>query len=255
MKFYLFSPEKALSDSAARNIHKTIYAIEKGTDTKDLVVVLYLSNKPFRNQGTAYVQSWMIPQSFHPKRGKWAFMRKWPIQEDLPSRYKLIRLHMEWNQNKYPKTERDIYHWEFQYQSFYDHLANLFAHELHHFRRHHLGFHPKEGEQAANRWALEHVQNLGFGVTGKKLKIKNLKKRRGFLESLFQVDPFSEFRNLKAGQPIFITHDSRQKYQNQTATIVRPIRKNSKRMVIQTSDGKTWRWPLNWLRSPDKTLS
>jgi len=252
MKFYLFTHPDLLSTKEREKIRQTISVIEQGTNTNNLVTGLYLSNHVIRYQGTAYVQNWMTPKQFHPRRGKWTFVQKWPVPDDLPAQFKLIRLHMEWNPKKYPKLERDIYHWEFQYPAFKDHLANLFAHELHHFRRHHLGMHPKEGEQAANRWALEHVKNLGFQVTGKKLKIKRIRKQITLLESLFHVDPFSDFRELKAGQSVRIIRDSRKQYQNQTATIVRPIRKNSKRMVIQTSDGKIWRWPMNWLQILDK---
>jgi hypothetical protein len=44
---------------------------------------------------------------------------------------------------------------------FEDHLAFLFAHELHHFRRYHLGQHKGEGEKSADRWAIERVAALG----------------------------------------------------------------------------------------------
>lgn len=255
MRFYLFTQSNEITGSVAARIRNIVFSIGKGSNTIDLVTVLYLTKQSVRNRGTAYVQNWISPLQFHPNRGKWLFTQKLPLPKNLPDHYKLIRLLMEWNQSKYPITERDIYHWEFYYPSFEDHLANLFAHELHHFRRYHLGLHPKEGEQAANRWALKHVQNLGFQVKGKKLKVRIRKKHKNFLETVFHIDPFSDFRQLKTGQQIRIIQDSRKTYQNQMAMIVRPIRKNSKRMVIQTSDGKTWRWPINWLQLPDHTES
>jgi hypothetical protein len=54
-------------------------------------------------------------------------------------------------------------------RGFLDGLAFLFAHELHHYRRHHLGLHPGEGEVSADRWALDRVQQAGFAVEGQRV--------------------------------------------------------------------------------------
>jgi hypothetical protein len=73
-----------------------------------------------------------------------------------------------------------VYGWQVSCPDFSGHLAYLFAHELHHFRRHHLGMHPGEGEQSACRWALARMIEADFDVTGERVqtgrrKVKPLK--------------------------------------------------------------------------------
>lgn len=55
--------------------------------------------------------------------------------------------------------------------------AFLFAHELHHYRRYHLGLHPGEGEVSADRWALERVRQAGFAVQAKRVAVTGRKRR------------------------------------------------------------------------------
>lgn len=61
-------------------------------------------------------------------------------------------------------------------RGFLDGLAFLFAHELHHYRRHHLGLHPGEGEVSADRWALDRVQQAGFAVEGQRVAVARRKR-------------------------------------------------------------------------------
>lgn len=72
-------------------------------------------------------------------------------------------------------------------QDFLDGLAFLFAHELHHYRRHHLGLHPGEGEVSADRWALERVQQVGFNVQGQRVAVTGRKRRPGVAANDAQV--------------------------------------------------------------------
>jgi len=223
--------------------------IASSTDTADLVVALYLLPGVNKTRGTAYVHRELETRNFTTGRGKWAFTRKFPVPEDLPDTFKLIRLRIDCNSTRYPHIEKDIYGWEFSYPSFTDHLATLFAHELHHFRRYHLNLHPGKGEQSANKWAVLHVQSLGYEVEARKIKKRNKKKINysTFLEKFPRLDPYADFRDLQATDTVRIRHDPSRKYLNQTATVKRPIRSNSKRLVIQTQDGKSWRWPMEWV--------
>lgn len=221
--------------------------VAKGTDTKDLVVAVYLVPGVTKTRGTAYVYHWCSPQHFVTSRGHWRFTQEYLVPVDLPSRFKLIRLRIDpWDGN-YPKTEIDSYFWKFHYASFWDQLAFLFAHELHHFRRHHLGLHSHEGEHSANRWALRHVQNLGYRVSAMRIAAPKTKIRR-FFKKTMDFDPYQEFRNLKTGALLCIVHDPKEKYTGQWVKLARPIRKGSRRAVIETGDGKQWRWPLAWLK-------
>lgn len=245
MKTYLFGSFS--QDYHQEKIFSLLNRIAGSTDASDLVVALYGVRKECVHRGRAIVHKPLMPKDFIAKRGHWAFTHNWPIPEDLPEEFRLIRMQMTTSFSSYPKKERDIYGWEFQYQSFEDHLALLFAHELHHYRRYCLGLHPKEGENKANAWAVQHITELGFQVKARKLK-KQFKKKK---KRHFWIDPFQAFRNISKDTPILIQHDPRNVYTAQTATVMRPIRTNSKRMVIMTTDGKIWRWPIRWLKPVD----
>ena len=255
MKIVLFAQTRTMERSSGleTKIRETLLNVSRDTNTDDLVVALYLVRGRHRIRGTAYARFWMTPETFIARRGKWTFTRNWKTPDDLPDRFKLIRMRLDGDMASYPRTETDRYGWQFRYRTFYDHLATLFAHELPHYRRYHLHFHPREGEHAANRWALSHVQNAGHRVEGKRLP--NTKKRRSiqsrFLKKFPHLDPFKEFRSLKAGAALIVKHDPRHRYLGQSVRVLRPIRSNSKRIVIETPDGKTWRWPMDWLKAKE----
>ncbi len=252
MKIYLFATPLSLSrcNIDQEKIFQTLNTVANTTDTRDLVVALYLLPGAAMNRGVAYVRGWLTRENFITGRGKWSFSKKWDVPSDLPEKFKLIRMRVDGNFQHFPRTERDGYNWEFTYAAFLDHLATLFAHEIHHFRRYHLGLHPREGEHSADKWALNHVKNLGFNVEGRKLRIRKRKHKPHFLiQKIFpQINPFSHFRQLSAGAQLIVIHDPKRKYLGQTVNVVRPIRSNSRRIVIETQDGKKWRWPMGWLK-------
>jgi len=242
MKLYIFS-EKA-DKRHYLLLQNALAEISAETDTSQLVVALYLGCSKKMTRGTAYVKNWQTPANFQTGRGYWNFSCFFKLPADLPEHYKLIRLHLDSNQ-RYPRVEQDIYHWKWHYNSLIDQAALLFAHELHHFRRYHLGFHPREGEHSANSWAKKRALACGFNIDGFRLKSAQPKKKLSLPNKLF--DPYRKFRHLKKGDKVFIAIDQNKMYAGQTATVVRPIRSNSKRIVLETSDGKIWRWPLPWL--------
>ncbi|MBN2414290.1 hypothetical protein JXO52_00525 [bacterium] len=241
MKCYLFSD--TVLPFTREQLESRMAAVTGGTETGDLVTAIYITSGIRASRGTAYVQRWKTPRTFHASRGYWAFTRAFGTPEDLPHRYKLIKVHVHPGRS-YPGDEIDIYGWRFRYDSLLDHVLFLFAHELHHYRRYHLSLHPREGEHAANRWALQKCLEAGLPVSGRRLPVK--KKKRATRKPALPAQ-YLRFRTLQAGDRVRISTDSRGIYRGQTAAAVRPIRPNSKRMVIRTGDGKTWRWPLTWL--------
>jgi hypothetical protein len=248
MKCYVFPGKKAVSDT--RFLLDTLQAVADGTDTHDLVVALYVLPGKRQSRGTAYVHHWMVPDTFLATRGNWRVTQRFGIPDGLPDRFKLIRMRIDDDSRSFPKTEQDGYHWEFRYRTFQDQLALLFAHELHHYRRHHLNLHPRGGERSANRWALHHVQALGFDVTGKSLPMakKGFSSRTFLIRHFPHLDPYADFRSLKPGSRLRIRRDPRNQYIGQSVILVRAARLNSKRLVVQTPDGKIWRWPMAWLK-------
>ncbi len=238
----------------AEALVSVIQKVAEGTPSDELVVALYLMDGPRHNRGTAYVHAWLSPREFSTGRGKWSMTQNWVRPEGLPDRYKLIRLRLDAHAPAFPRAERDTYGWEFHFERLEDHVALLFAHELHHYRRYHLGLHPGKGEQSANRWALEHVRRLGFHVEARRYAMAR-RHRPGRIWKISETDPFSSFRNLTTGEWVMITHDPRKRYQSEKAEVLRPIRTHSRRMVIQTRDGKQWRWPMVWLSVMDRQKS
>lgn len=249
MKIVVFGTRSRYSGSndELRHITQTLLKVAHNTDTRHLVTAVYLLPGENQNRGTAYVRHWCSKHNFSTNRGKWYFTTRWPVPNDLPDQFKLIRMRLDSHPSHYPKKELDTYGWYFTYETFHDHLATLFAHELHHYRRYHLGLHPKEGEQSANRWALLHVQKSGFKVRAEKLPVKRKKQRKDWKKRLPFLDPYHAYRHFRSGDRLMVVHDPRKQYEGQMVEVIRPIRSNSKRMVVRTPDGKTWRWPINWL--------
>jgi hypothetical protein len=235
------------SESSIRRVLETVAS---GTDTSDLIVSVYLLPGMHRTRGTAYVRQWMTPKEFLTGRGHWGISKRFAPPDGLPERFKLIRMRIDPDPSSFPRSERDGYHWIFEYRGFDDQIATLFAHELHHFRRHHLGFHPREGEHSSNRWALDRVTRLGFSVQGRQVR----KPRRApvFPPRLRRwLDQYGHLRGLTQGTRLLITHDPDGRYVGQTGVLVRLVRLNAKRVVIRTPDGIIWRWPMAWVKKAE----
>lgn len=270
------------------DIHRLFEKIAADTDTGDLVIALYLRSNPRWLGGTAYVRQWVEADHFFARAGKWRLEAGLPCPDTLPPRFKLIRLLLP-DDAEYPLHEKDRYGWQHHYDSFSDHLAFYFAHELHHYRRYHLNFHPGEGEHSANAWALERCQRLGFAVTGCRLQQPRRSKRRRKATSFWELFNPVDFvalekahqlwsnqlslaglalrlskqeknqyieaklrhnlavRKLAPGMGVRITFDPQRRYGGQQARVVRSLRSPSLRIVIETKDGRVWRWPLSWL--------
>ena len=228
-------------------LEQIFYQIADGSNTNDLIVANYLLNRNSWSGGIAYTRDWLSPKQFITYRGRWKFTQIFEPPDDLPDAFKLIRMQFGLKGLKYPLCQIDRYGWKLTYSSLIDHIAFLFAHELHHYRRFHLGLHNREGENLANKWALARVQQLNYKVIGIKLIPHKRKKKSARFLSYEIFDPYKKFRFLTAGDQLLIKYDPKGHYLNQIATVMRPIRKNSKRIVVETPDGKQWRWPLEWI--------
>jgi hypothetical protein len=287
MNYYFFPPQSSTSIDQLNRFKNILTTIAKGTNTTDLVVAHYMETSCNWNGGTAYAANWHTQDSFNTSRGKWKFTKDYDMPKSLPQKFKLIRMQINPSAN-YPHTEMDRYGWRHSYGTFEDQLAFLFAHELFHFCRYHLGQHPGGGEHAANKWALGHVQSIGYSVKSERIKSKKRGRKKGLSfinvvnpmdfgytnshqakikwsmllnNVLFNFSPnkqqnyikekiehFEKLCSLKPGSKLIVDYDPKYKYCQQEVRLIRPLRKNSTRIVIQTGDGKEWRWPMAWLK-------
>ena len=291
MTIYIFAQTKSVEKRIDTDrIKNTLGLVARHTETIDLVVSLYLVMNTQWNGGMTLAKTWKSAKTFHPKRGHWRVFAHYPVPRDLPPRFKLIRMILPANPAIYPFLQKDIYGWIHRYPTFYSHLAHLFAHELHHFRRHHLGLHPGEGEQSANKWAFSQVRTLGFDIESKKAETSRRQKSRkravrlsdvfnplDFVEKksidrlldlqqvmdhiairmsakarrayiLNKTRCFDRLRSLPKGTRLQVSFDPKGKYSGQVVILHRSLRRDSPRIVIETRDGKIWRWPMAWLR-------
>ncbi len=246
MKVYLFAEPGALRtlESSEQEVPEVLSAVARGTPTEELVICVYLlrRNKSWRG---VYYRLWQNPDSFRARRGHWIISTRFETPTDLPERYRLIRV-LIGARLTYPMRARDRSGFEHTYQSFRDHLADLFAHELHHYRRYHLGLHPREGEAGANRWALKRVQSLNFAVEGRRIPRP---KHRPFSPALWIRKLHHErLRLAPTGSQLRVTYrfDDRLK-RGEIVTLVRPLRRPSPRIAVRTAQGKEWWAPMDWL--------
>jgi hypothetical protein len=154
------------ADADLRNV---LEAVAQGTDTQSLVVDIYL---------LANCSIWRGDCRAEPK-GRAGHEQ--PADDPTRSRNAITRpdiriiLGDKWLCGGEITTR---YGMHLKCRGFLDGLAFLFAHELHHYRRHHLGLHPGEGEVSADRWALGRVQQAGFAIEGQRVASRRRKRLR-----------------------------------------------------------------------------
>lgn len=169
MKVYIFEKRVQCDEGLRNDIIATINRIAETTDIAGLVVAVYIT--PGNAWRGHLVRQKMTTEVFACRRGKWAFVREFAAPADLPPEFALIR--MELGIQGRHTVLRDRHGGEFRFKKFYfDGVAALFAHELHHFRRHHLGLHPREGERAADKWAQQRACEAGYSVELSQWKAK-----------------------------------------------------------------------------------
>ena len=241
MNAYLFAEAGALRKlgSSEEEVQEVLGSVARGTPAEALVTCVYLLRRS-RSWRGVYYRLWQDPDSFLARRGHWGISTRFETPADLPRRYRLIRVLLG-ARLTYPMRARDRSGFEHSYQSFRDHLADLFAHELHHYRRYHLGLHPREGEVGANRWALKRVRSLNFAVEGRQLPRQ---RHRPFRRELHH----ERLRSAPSGSRLRVTYrfDDRLK-RGEIVTLVRPLRRPSPRIAVRTAQGKEWWAPMDWL--------
>ena len=167
MKAYVFSDDSALEKvkTTADAIRSLLEQVAEDTDTKDLVVAVYLTNrdKHWRGEAIAELQA---REEFCTARGWWSCNARFGTPSDLPDKFHIIRLSFGLRLVRYPRKSWCPEHWAWRWNTFQAHLACLFAHELFHYRRFHLGLDPGAGEVAADRWSLSRMREIGLDVTG-----------------------------------------------------------------------------------------
>jgi len=166
LQLHVFRSEDvpAKPDFDEARIRPIFDSVAGDTNTHDLVVALYLIGDPTDHAGECVTRP-SSPTSFIRRRGRWAISSRFALPPMLPNAFYLIRMRLGVPAS-YPVNREDRYGWFFRPKNLEEDCAVLFAHELHHFRRHHLGLHPGEGEQSADAWSVEHLRRLGYNVEG-----------------------------------------------------------------------------------------
>lgn len=167
MKVYVFPEDDRWLKGRCcpETIKAVLDNVAETTDGADLVVAVYLLSRSTTWMGE-YLPEWLEPRDLRRRSsGDWSFVRSFKLPDDLPKQFKLIRLALG-TSARYPKTTFNQYGWKERFAAFDDHLASLFAHELHHYRRYHLGLHAGEGEQGACKWGFTRAREAGFSAEG-----------------------------------------------------------------------------------------
>jgi hypothetical protein len=251
MKSYVFCDRPALYDRFAspESIREVLRRVADGTDVGDLVVSLYLVGRGAGWGGHALARGWSAPSDFFspawPRRRRPDFAR--PI--DLPARYMQIRLFFGGGIPSYPNVQISRYGFRWRFRSFADHLAHLFAHELHHYRRDHLGLHPREGEIAAEQWAYARLRALGFGVDCLGRCVRGGRRRRALPAAVLRAH--ERLGGVRAGESlVYVRPACRWLRPGETVLVVRPPRRGAYRMSVVTARGVRLLVPLVGLRRP-----
>jgi len=244
--------------------------------------------------GAMYQQKFSSDEFHYHTRGEWKIVNSFDPPHDLPEKYALIRLKFG-SFLRYPLQTTDQYDWHYQFNYFEDHLADLFAHELHHYRRYHLAMHHGEGEQSANKFVMSMTKQADFNVKGEKIISKKRRTKKKTIKIPVKSNPallrklkimaskldskglhelchwadnrcgelrrrsdrnkrlnhYELLRSLPIGAEIRITKTGRISfhYENQIASKIKSLQRNSIRMKIKTPDGEIWRWPMDWLEA------
>jgi hypothetical protein len=144
-----------LSTSMAE-IRDVLHQVADGQGQPWLVIAVYLTDG-VQWAGKIY-GAIHTPAMFRQAEDHWTLVQRWPAPNDLPDRYRLIRLRIG-QDTPYPYRDTDEYGWQWVFPSFASQLAVLARHEFEHLSR------PQHDEHLASRWALDFVQRrLGYPI-------------------------------------------------------------------------------------------
>jgi hypothetical protein len=253
MQIHIYCERPALWDrfgTTAEGLATALRRVAEGTETRDLVVTVHLTARGQGWGGRALAHRWVTPAGFASPRWPPCGQKRFGRPAGLPARFKLIRLHCGGEGPPYPAEHTSRYLFTWRFDTFTDHLAHLFAHELHHFRRYHLGLHPGEGEASAERWAHARLRELGMGSSLAGRRRRRPRGTRHPLPAAFRV----AHERLRAVTPgatlVCATRAGRLIRAGETVRVVRPPRRGAWRMAVRAADGRCYLVPLTFLRVP-----
>jgi len=250
MRSYLFCERAGLYDRFDVTPDRLLHLLRRvaaGTDTRDLVASVYLVARGRHWGGQALAGRWSTPDDFFsprwPPRRRPAFARP----AGLPDRFKQVRLYFGGDLPAYPSTQASRYRFLWRFPSFAEHAAYLFAHELHHFRRYHLGLHPGEGEVSAERWAFRRLRSLGYRIECRGRQARG-RRRRWPLSPEARL-AHERLRAVREGTPLVVDDPACRLFgRGETVLTLRPPRRGAWRMAVRTADGRSFLVPLTSLR-------
>jgi hypothetical protein len=155
-----------------RHVEDVLDRIAQTTDTRDLVVAVY-AGPGQRWHGELTSTQLLSRQDFSRQSRSWPSIAKQGTPEGLPEQFFLVRLSLDVAGRS--RTE-SVYGWRIRFGGLLDHVAYLFAHELHHFRRYGLWLHPGEGERSACRWGVRRAKEAGFAVDGHPVRTRRTRE-------------------------------------------------------------------------------
>ena len=246
------------SESALRSVSMDRSRVEgvlrrtaETTDTTGLLVLTAVSSQN-AGWGGSFCTQEVTPKRLGRMKGVWRDAHASGIPPGLPDSFRLIEMRIGVRAAKYPRVEYNRNGFKLWFSDFSCHLAYLFAHELHHFRRYSLGMHPREGEKSADRWAVARTEELGYSI--EMTPFKRRKSRRGRARrrpaapiAMSQED-WDRIKALPSGSSVCLTKsDSRKLPAGSMVEFIRPMRA-SYRALVRDLRGDERLVPIEWLR-------
>ncbi len=253
MRVLIYSPAGAFRSFATdrMRVEGTVRRIARGTDTRRLLVVVQLNPDTSGWSGAFYSKD-ISRHALHRMRGPWKSAHSGGIPPGLPDKFALIEVSMGCNGISYPRVEYNQNGFRIWLRSFHAHLAYIFAHELHHYRRYKLGLHGREGEKSADKWAVGRACEMGYAVSLKPCrKHDSSRRKRRTVPSRpvkMSEDYWNRIRNLKRWSLVrLMKSDNRKVPAGTILRFLRPLRA-SYRVLVLDHMGFERLVPTEWLR-------
>jgi hypothetical protein len=241
---------KAVSMDRSR-IEGLLRRVAEATDTTGLIVITEVSSRN-AGWGGSFCMREVTPERLARMKGVWREAHSSGVPPGLPSSFRLIEMRIGSRGEKYPRIEYNRNGFKLWFKDFSAHLAYLFAHELHHYRRYCLDMHPREGEKSADRWAAARANETGYSMNLVAVKIRRRTKRRSRRRpagpiAMSETD-WNEIKNLPSGSPVCVTRtDNRKLPVGTMVQFIRPMRA-SYRALVRDPAGDERLVPIEWLR-------
>lgn len=223
-------------------VEGTIRRIAEGTDTSGLVVLVHLSRRTARWGGVFYSSDVSL-EALRKLRGPWREVHGDGVPPGLPSSFPLIEVSIGAKRASYPLADDNRNGFRIECASFHDHLAYIFAHELHHYRRYKLGMHHREGEKSADKWAVVRARTAGYFVNIQKSPVSRRAGMKGP-----PSEHWRRVRALKEGSLLLLAKsDNRRLPAGSRLQFIRAMR-GSYRVLCRDTRGDERVVPIDWVR-------